>query len=300
MTFNDSIRTNPTRAKSSRGRGGMVAGGGLGLGGVVLFVLYMLMGGDPSDLPQPAPPPGPQSGVAEQDQTDKLAKCTDGEAANTYAECRVIATAESLDAVWGELLPREAGREDVKAGLHIFEDAVNTGCGAASSSTGPFFCPADDTVYIDTRFYDALETQLGAKNAPLAQSYIIAHEWGHHIQHLTGQSRQVNHSDTGPASSMVRMELQADCYAGIWVHHAAQSVDPESGETFMKPPTPEQINDALTAAAAVGDDRIQEKAGHIAPESWTHGSAKQRTTWFTRGYEHGTMKACDTWSVDHP
>ncbi len=297
MTFKEGIRTNPGRGSSSRGRGGMVAGGVGGLGGLLLLLLYMFMGGDPSSAPIG---PGAGGGGAQEEQTDVLEKCQTGADANKYSECRVLATVESLDEVWKPILPKEAGRNYQQADFRIFTDAVNTGCGSASSATGPFYCPADGTVYIDVNFYDALETQLGAKNEPLAQEYIIAHEWGHHIQNLTGQLRRVDHNDTGPASTMVRSELQADCYAGIWVHHAANSVDPETGETFLKPPTEQQINDALAAAAAVGDDRIQAQQGRVSPETWTHGSAEQRQKWFVQGYKHGTMQSCDTWSVQQP
>lgn len=296
MTFNDSIRTNPGRASSSGGRGAMMAGGVGGLGGVVLLLLYMFMGGNPGDL---GPMLGAQPGQSQQEGVD-LSKCTTGEAANTYAECRMVATAESLDEVWGSILPQEAGIKDQQANLHLFTQAVNTGCGAATAAVGPFFCPADDTVYIDISFFDLMERQLGARNAPLSQEYIIAHEWGHHVQHVTGQTRQVDHNDTGPASQMVRMETQADCYAGVWVHHAAQSIDPESGQPFLKPPTREQISDVISATQAIGDDHIQAQQGGVQPEAWTHGSSEQRTNWFMRGFEGGTMKSCDTWSVPHP
>lgn len=296
MTFNDGIRTNPGRARTSRGRAGAMAGGIGGVGGIVMLLLYMAMGGNPMDVIGATS--AQQGGQVSESQGIDVSHCTDGAAANKYAECRMIATAESLDEVWKKELPAQADINYKPAELHLFSDAVATGCGNATSATGPFFCSQDDTVYIDVTFFDLMERQLGAKNAPLSQEYILAHEWGHHIQHITGQLREVDHRDVGPDSQMVRMETQADCYAGIWVHHAAQSVDPDTGEAFIKPVTEEQISDVINATQSVGDDHIQSQQGHVEPDQWTHGSSKMRTHWFMTGYKSGQMSACNTWTDD--
>jgi predicted metalloprotease len=174
----------------------------------------------------------------------------------------------------------------------LFTDAVDTGCGQATSQTGPFYCPVDQLVYIDLGFMQALEQQLIGKPTDLAEQYIIAHEYGHHIQNLVGinqQVQQAQQNDPGRANQYsVAMELQADCYAGMWVGDVASRGLLDSAD---------EINEALNAAAGVGDDRIQEKMqGRIDKEAWTHGSAEQRQTWFTRGYNSGDPNQCDTFS----
>ena len=165
---------------------------------------------------------------------------------------------------------------------------MNTGCGAATSAVGPFYCPPDQTVYIDLGFFDELHTKFGAEGGPLAEGYVVAHEYGHHIQDLEGMLDSSGGGSTGAGGQSVRTELQADCLAGVWVNHAAST-------GFLQQPTPDQIGQALDAAAAVGDDRIQSKTqGGINPDSWTHGSAAQRDHWFTVGLDSGSAAKCDT------
>jgi predicted metalloprotease len=215
---------------------------------------------------------------------DQFAHCTTAEAANTDVDCRIIATAESLDAVWAVRLPEATGVEYVPPGLQIFQGQTSTACGGATSATGPFYCPPDATVYIDSSFFDVLTQQFGASGGPLAQEYVVAHEFGHHIQNQLGVLGASQQDPDGADSGAVRVELQADCYAGIWAHDAASSVDPETGVTFLEPLTDADIADALSAASAVGDDRIQAKTqGRVDPEAWTHGSSAQRQLWFTTG-----------------
>jgi predicted metalloprotease len=178
------------------------------------------------------------------------------------------------------------------AKLVLFTDATQTGCGFGQAATGPFYCPTDERVYIDLGFFRELSDKLGARGQ-FAQAYVLAHEIGHHIQKLTGTTQKVDalrHSggETGAGGASVRLELQADCYAGIWAHSTQQRDLLEAGD----------IDSAMGAAAAVGDDRLQRKAtGTVSPESWTHGSSEERTRWFKRGYETGSMKACDTFSA---
>ena len=180
-----------------------------------------------------------------------------------------------------------------------FEGQTTTGCGAASASTGPFYCPPDQTIYLDLGFYDVLQSQFGAQDGPLAEMYVTAHEYGHHVQNLTGVMDQAQRQGTGAESDSVRVELQADCYAGMWVGNAATQVDPDTGVTFLEPITTDQLQQALSAAEAVGDDHIQQQSGGgVNPDSWTHGSSEQRQRWFTTGYEQGTLAACDTFATD--
>lgn len=174
------------------------------------------------------------------------------------------------------------------AKLVLFTGATNTGCGYGRAATGPFYCPTDQRVYIDLSFYDELERRLGA-GGDFAQAYVIAHEIGHHVQNLLGTSDKVHDArrseQTGAEGLSVRLELQADCYAGIWAHSSQNRGLLESGD----------LEEALGAAAAIGDDRLQKQAtGTVQPESWTHGSSAQRARWFRRGYESGSMEACDT------
>jgi uncharacterized protein len=291
VSFNEGVQIDPGRA-SGGGHGGGIAIGG-GLGGVVVLILALVFGVNPGDLTGgggQAPAPGAGG-------SDQFAHCTSGAAANQYVDCRIIATAESLDAVWASLLP-EYGQQYVQPGLTIFEQATNTGCGQATSEVGPFYCPVDQTAYFDTGFFQVLVDRFGASGGPLAQEYVVAHEFGHHIQNQLGLLERAQQDPQGAESGAVRTELMADCLAGVWASSAASSVDPETGETFLQPLTRNDIQDALSAAAAVGDDRIQQSVqGRVNPEAWTHGSSEQRQKWFTTGYQSGDLGSCDTYSA---
>jgi predicted metalloprotease len=180
--------------------------------------------------------------------------------------------------------------------LILFSGSVGTGCGNATSAVGPFYCPPDQTVYIDTAFFEQLQSQFGATGQSLAQMYIVAHEWGHHIQNITGTMNGLDLQDAGPTSDGVRLELQADCYAGAWVAASSDTED-SSGIALLKEPTDAEIADALNAAEVVGDDYIQENlgSGQVNPETWTHGSSDQRQAWFRTGFTQG-VGACDTFA----
>jgi predicted metalloprotease len=291
MSFNEGVQIDPGRASGGGGGGGRIAVGG-GIGGVVVLILALVMGVNPGDLMGGGGAPAQPGG------SDQFAHCTSGEAANTDVDCRIIATAESLDAVWADLLPQESGQRYTKPGLTIFRQATSTGCGTASSQVGPFYCPVDQTAYFDSSFFQVLSDRFGSSSGPLAQEYVVAHEFGHHIQNELGLLGRSQQDPQGPQSGSVRTELMADCLAGVWAAHAASTPDPQTGQPFLKPLTKQDIADALSAAAAVGDDRIQKSAqGRVNPEAWTHGSSEQRQKWFVTGYQSGSLATCDTFSA---
>lgn len=298
MTFNDNITIDTSG--STRGRGRRAAGvgggiGGLGLLGVLVF--YLLTG----QLPDPsALSTGDTTSNQSQDNFVLTEECKTGEDANTKSECRMVAGKNSLDTFWKIQLPSETGYAYSPATLVVYSGVTDSGCGTASNQIGPFYCPADSSVYIDVDFFNQLK-RFGTDNSSIAQLYILAHEWGHHVQNLTGVLAQVDHNSSGPTSSMVRSELQADCLAGAWIHNAANTVDPDTGVPFLKMPTEQQLRQALSAAAAVGDDRIAQNAGVNAnPDNFSHGSAQKRQEWLMTGIKGGSYNVCDTWSVRVP
>lgn len=286
MTFNDNSRSGGSRV-SKRGRNTGIAVGGGGIGLIVILLLSQALGVDLTGLVGPGAVGGTSGGS---DTT--LKQCDTGADANANLECRIDFAAQSMDGYWGG----ELGDKYTPPPVILFDGAVSTGCGNATSAVGPFYCPPDQTVYLDTTFYDELRTQFGADAGPLAQMYVVAHEFGHHIQNLTGTMDAAQRGDTGPTSDSVRLELQADCYAGSWAG-SASTIPDASGTPFLKPITEAQVADALNAASVIGDDRIQEQAqGTVNPEAWTHGSSDQRQRWFTTGFEQGPA-ACDTFAA---
>ncbi|MFJ2663394.1 neutral zinc metallopeptidase [Nocardia fluminea] len=304
MTFNEGMQIDPDRVSwggGGPGRGGKIALGG-GAGGLLVLVLALLLGGDPGSLL------GEFTGVQNSQEAAAPAElpehCTDGASANKYVDCRVALTIQSLDAVWSTELVKQTGTRYVEPRVRVFSGAVSTGCGNATSDVGPFYCPADQTAYFDTAFFQELTDRFGASAGPLAQEYVVAHEVGHHIQNQLGDIGKAQRDPQGPTSGAVRTELQADCYAGIWANFADKQPSPGGGQPFLKPLSDKDIRDALSAANAVGDDRIQRSAGRgVNPESWTHGSSEQRQKWFLVGYRTGSVQACDTYSardLDNP
>lgn len=284
MTFRGGRQLNQNRARTSGSRGGAVALGGGGIGGLLLVGLFILMGGNPGDLGQLTT----GSPDRAQNTSYNLDHCQTTDDANQYADCRVLGAAESLDDMWAEILPAQAGIEYREPGLVLFQDATQSGCGYASANTGPFYCGGDQSAYFDVSFFDQLE-RLGGENAPLAQMYIVAHEFGHHIQYLEGTLSLIDYNNPGEDSTAVMMELQADCYAGMWVNRAD-----EGENAWLDTVTPEQVESAINTARAVGDDNIQRRTtGEVQPDLWTHGSSQQRQDAFLRGYNEGNMAACD-------
>lgn len=303
MTFNEGLQIDPNRASSGGGpgRGGKIALGG-GAGGLILVVLALLLGGDPGSVLGQFT--GAGGGEAPPATAGTPEHCRTGADANRYVDCRVVLTAQSLDAVWSEQLPAQANVRYQEPELVLFSGAVNTGCGNATSDVGPFYCPADTTAYFDTSFFQELVDRFGSSGGPLAQEYVVAHEVGHHIQNQLGDIGRAQQDPQGAQSGAVRTELQADCYAGLWAHYADKTPAPGGDQPFLRPLTETDINDALSAASAVGDDRIQRAAqGRVNPEAWTHGSSEQRQKWFLTGYRTGQLAACDTYSarnLDNP
>ena len=279
-----------------RGRGPMIAGGGIGAV-LVALAIALLSGQTGIDLSGLTGGGGTSSDALGEGQAQYVEQCT-AEQANSDLECELSGTAQALDAYWSEALPAQAGVQYEVPDVVSFAGQVSTGCGAATSAVGPFYCPPDQTVYIDVGFYDDLTSRFGANDGGLARMYVVAHEFGHHIEQQIGAMDAADRRGTGPESDSVRIELMADCLAGMWAAHASSTVDPDTGVTFLEPVTAQQLRDALSAASAVGDDRIQESAtGSVNPEAWTHGSSEQRQRWFTIGYDGGSLQDCDALSA---
>ncbi len=274
---------------------GGVGGGSIG-GIIVIVIVYVLIqvvgGGDSGGGLGGALSPSRLSDAAD---TGRYDNCKTGEDANNSADCARVAVENSLTDYWGDELGSDFQPEEA---LVTFTGSVNTGCGGATSDVGPFYCPSDATIYLDTDFFDdVLERQLGGPDGGFVEYYVLAHEYGHHIQNLTGQMGKVK-TQQGEQSDAVRLELQADCYAGMWAK-AATSTEDAQGEVLISELTDEDIKLALEAAAAVGDDRIQKKTqGQVNKESWTHGSAAMREKWFRVGFDEGSLSACDTFAVE--
>ncbi|GAB3087834.1 KPN_02809 family neutral zinc metallopeptidase [Isoptericola nanjingensis] len=294
MTFNEGGEFEGGRVrKGGGGRRGAVVGGGIGAIVVALLAVF-LGGGDLGQLTGALGGAVQDAGAPAGDGQEQYVEACTAEQANTDRECRLSATVQSLDAYWERVLPQQAGVEYALPSVESFSGSTTTGCGAATSATGPFYCPPDQTVYVDVAFFDQLSSQFGAEGGPLAEEYVVAHEVGHHVEQLTGAMDAADRRGSGPESDSVRIELMADCLAGMWAGSAATEVDPDTGVTFLDPVSSTELRQALDAAAAVGDDRIQQRAtGQVSPEGFTHGTSEQRVRWFTVGYEGGTLDDCD-------
>jgi predicted metalloprotease len=216
---------------------------------------------------------------------------------NSDRACRAALTFASLDTFWAQALPAQAGVKYRTPTMNEYSGSVDTPCGTASNAVGPFYCPADETIYIDVSFFDQLVSQFGGPDGNLAEEYVVAHEFGHHIEQLDGSMNRANRGGTGADSDSVRIELKADCLAGMWADNAT-TTDRGDGKPYMQPITQSDLQNALGAAASVGDDHIQQSmTGRVNPESFTHGTSAQRENWFTTGYNNGTLQTCDTLSA---
>ena len=291
MTFRGDGPLDTGRVSGRGGRGGKVAIGG-GAGVIIVLLAVVLLGGDPGDvLGQLGSGGDPGSGQVDGggaggDQIDQHIDSCTVEKANSDTICRIVATTNSLDRVWPDMVEDYVGPKTV-----IFSGSVNTGgCGSATSAVGPFYCPGDQTAYFDPSFFDTLAGQLGGSKGPLAQEYVVAHEFGHHVQHLLGTDQKAQRMGShGAKSGSVRLELQADCYAGVWANKADDGED-----AMLEPLSKEQISEVIRTARAIGDDKLS--GGNS--DNWTHGSSRQRVRWFTQGYQTGDPRRCDTFSTD--
>jgi len=282
VPFNPDAKLDPSQVEDRRGRGGygggaggpvMVGGGAVG---IIILIAALLLGVDPTgfiDTTSQPPIEGAQS----------VQECRTGADANKRADCRVVGFVDSVQKYWSDEFNRRGLAAYSPATTVIFTGYTEAACGTASTATGPFYCPSDQKVYLDISFFDELQSQFGAQGGPFAEGYVIAHEYGHHVQDELGLLQQ---SSSNRAS--VRVELQADCLAGVWAKHA--------GDTgYMTAPTDAEIAQAVDAAASVGDDRIQQQTqGRVTPDSFTHGTSAQRQQWFKTGYTSGDMDRCDT------
>ncbi|MEU2351127.1 neutral zinc metallopeptidase [Modestobacter sp. NPDC049651] len=281
------------------GRGIAVGGGGLGLVGVIVLVLFQVLGGGGGSGSgagagsNVAGFPGIESG-GQADNSQLEQQCRTGRDANDDVQCAVVADINSIQDYWAGVLGSRYQRVDT----NFFAGQVQTGCGAADSGVGPFYCPADQRVYIDLSFYDELTNRFGAEGGLFVDAYVLAHEYGHHVQNLLGTNSRVQPGDSGPTSGSVRLELQADCYAGTWANHA-ETVPDESGQPLIADINDDDINRALDAAGRIGDDFIQENlgSGRADPGSYTHGTSEQRQKWFRTGYTTGDPRQCDTFAT---
>jgi len=276
-----------SNVEDRRGMGGRgLALGGGGIGTLLLILAVWLCGGDPRALLEqlggetaPSVQQQPQQAQNNQAQTDDEKRF-------------VSAVLKSTENVWNEILPQQARVRYVEPKLVLFSNQTTSACGQASAATGPFYCPGDEKLYLDFGFFRELKTRFGAPG-DFAQAYVIAHEVGHYVQDLIGTmdkvtAAQQRASETQANQLSVRLELQADCYAGVWANYVQKKGLLEAGD----------VEEAMKAAASVGDDSIQKQSqGYVVPESFTHGSAQQRMSWFTKGFQSGNIRQCDTFAT---
>ncbi len=289
MTFNDNARIDTSRVQRRRGGKTAAIGGGGAILVIAVALISQMFGVDLGPITQMMG--GGSGGSTSNEQTVPLENCETGADANANDECRMVGAANSLDSFWESRF----GGGYTQPGVILYSGYTESACGAASASVGPFYCPRDESIYLDTAFFSTLRSQFGASAGPLAQMYVLAHEWGHHVSNLTGDMAKAG-GGSGADSGSVRLELQADCYAGAWVNAASRATDSQ-GVPFLKPVTKQEMSDALNAAASIGDDAIQKGSrGSVNPDAFTHGTSEQRQRWFQTGYDQGP-NACDTFSV---
>ena len=299
MRFRRNAPLDPGQVTDLRGSrmgspGGLaVGGGGVGIVAIVIWLLISLLSGGGNGLGQLAPldqqTVGQNGQPSQVDTPSDLSDCKTGADANARDDCRIVGVVNSVQKFWDGVF-KNSNKPYTYVDTVLFTGQTQTGCGVASSQVGPFYCPEDRLVYIDLGFLQDLKSQFGVTVTPFVEAYVIAHEYGHHVQDQLGVLEQIRGDTRGPESRSVRAELQADCYAGVWAAHAT-----ETG--LIEQLTQQDINSGLDAAAAIGDDRIQEETqGQVNPETWTHGSSEQRRRWFSRGYETGKPADCNTFA----
>jgi predicted metalloprotease len=292
MELNPDAHVDTSQVEDGRGGGGgglpLGGGGRGGLVGLVIGIIVLLAGGG-YGATQVLGGGGDSGGG---DNTTINQECADSNADRTkQLDCQNTLYINSIQAFWTAELPSVFGKDYQPVDTHFFEQQVSTGCGAADSGAGPFYCPNDKKVYIDQSFYQELTDRFGAKGQ-FAQAYVLAHEYGHHVQDLLGRMAGV---DTNAESVM--LELQADCYAGVWAKHATETRD-SKGNAIFTSITDQDIQDAIEVAGKIGDDALQKQAGQeVNPDTFTHGTSAQRQHWLSTGYSTGDPKACDTFGA---
>jgi uncharacterized protein len=288
MSFNRRSRLDPSQVEDRRGRRGagpvvIAGGGGLGL---IITIVFLLLGGNFSGSSIPETGQDPYATEYAGGIGDVQTECQSGADAMNREDCRIVGYVNSIQSFWSDEFARRGGQY-IEADTVLFTGYTDAACGTASSAMGPFYCPLDQKVYLDLDFFNELQTRFGAQGGSFAEAYVLAHEYGHHVQDLVGALADSSNA-TGPESESVQTELQADCLAGVWAYHAV-----ETG--YLTQVTDQDIAQALDAAAAVGDDRIQrETQGYVSPESWTHGSSEQRQAALADGLQSGDMATCDS------
>ncbi|MFL6117443.1 MAG: neutral zinc metallopeptidase [Catenulispora sp.] len=307
MELNENADIDTSQVEDQRGGGGGGGGGfgglpipigGGGIVGLVITIILVVAGGyfGVNQLGSS------NSGGSTGDNTNINKECADKSTRLKSLDCRNVLFINSIQAFWKDAEPKYFDKQYQPAKTVLFSNRVSTGCGAADSGTGPFYCPADDRVYIDLTFYQLLAKQLGAPGE-FAQPYVLAHEYGHHIQDLVGTEAKMRAAQNGASTSeknllSVKLELQADCYAGVWANHATETKT-SGGQPIFKSITDQDIQQGLDTAKQIGDDTLQQRAGQqINPAEFTHGTSADRQKWFKRGFDSGDpVKACDTFAA---
>lgn len=315
----DTGQVSDQRGSTGGGMGGGMGGGGMGLpipmgragGGIgiiilLIFVAIQLFGGKFGGGSSSAPG-GTGNGTSLLQQaaanggqvngSDLSAKCKTGADANRDDDCRVVGFINSVQDYWANKF-KSSGKTYQESITVFYSGSVQTGCGTGQSGMGPFYCPEDNQVYIDLSFWQTLQQQFGTNGGVFAEGYVLAHEYGHHVQKLLGTSDRVQPGDSGPTSGSVRLELQADCYAGVWAKNATTTPGPD-GQILITEITDQDIKDALDTASKIGDDYIQAKLGGGGndPSQYTHGTSAQREKWFQAGWTTGDPAKCDTFGA---
>jgi uncharacterized protein len=299
VEFNDDVSLDTSQVQDMRSDGGgvgsrvIVGGGGLGLVGLVIYFVMSQFGG----LGASSPAGLGSVGSGQQVDNAKIAQqCRTGRDANTNHDCALVATINSIQGYWQDQFAR-SGRTYRTAPTIFFKGSIRTGCGGATSAAGPFYCPADGKAYVDLSFFDEMTSRFGAAGGQFVEAYVLAHEYGHHVQNQLGTSARVR-TRTGPDSDSVRLELQADCYAGVWANHET-TTPTAGGQPLIKSITSDDIRRALDAAGRIGDDYIQSElgSGRVDESTFTHGTSAQREKWFTTGLNTGNPAACATFDT---
>lgn len=300
MEFEDDVSLDTSQVQDMRssggGLGGRVAlgGGGLGVVGLILYFVLSQLGGVGGGVPLST---GDVGGGEQANNSDIAGSCRTGKDASTNHDCAIIAVINSIQDYWTDQFAR-TNLTYREAPTNFFRGGVNTACGGATSDVGPFYCPADSEVYIDLSFFRELQTRFGAQGGTFAEAYVLAHEYGHHVQNLLGTSNRVREG-SGPSSDSVRLELQADCYAGVWAKNATTTPSDKGGKPLIRSISDDDITRALDTAARIGDDYIQRElgGGQVDESQFTHGTSEQREKWFRTGLDTGDPNSCNTFDT---